>query len=152
MIRRPSRTLPALAHQRRRPPLSVRKSCDIKVPGAFIDFRLSFDLEQNLDEHAKQIEVLSVARSESGRELKPQPPKSPIRTEETRPGDSNLRYREKRPGVPFLQTRVGQDISRPQTAKESTGKENLARDRRFKRLGLGDMTDEFDKISMYNLD
>jgi len=148
MIRRPSRTLPTLAHQQQRPPLTARRSCDIKVPGAYVDLYLSLELEQNL-EHANKIQVMSVAQSKSGREVKTQTPRKdhvkrkPV---EAMVVDSKLRYREKRPNVPFLQTRVGQDISQPHVAKESRGKENLARDKRFKRLSLGDMIDEFDKM------
>ncbi|TVY18765.1 hypothetical protein LARI1_G002918 [Lachnellula arida] len=148
MIRRPSQSLPTLAHQQRRPPLTARRSCDIKVPGAYVDFYLSLELEQNL-EHANEIEVMSVAQSKSGREVKTQTPRKDCvkwKQDEVKVVDTKLRCREKRPVVPFLQTRVGQDISRPYAAKENRGKENLARGKCFKRLSLGDMTDEFDKM------
>ncbi|TVY33184.1 hypothetical protein LOCC1_G007934 [Lachnellula occidentalis] len=148
MIRRPSRTLPTLANHQRRPPLTARRSCDIKVPGAYIDFYLNLELEQHL-EHADKIEAIALAQSKSGREVKIQAPRKDQvngKREEVMVVDSKLRYRDKRPVVPSLQTRVGQDISQPHVAKESWGKENLAKDKRFKRLSLGDMIDEFDKM------
>lgn len=147
MIRRLSQTLPTLAYEQRRPPLTARRSCDIKVPGAYIDFCLSLELEQNL-ERANKIEAMSVQQSNSGHEMKTQTPRKDCvkgKPVEVKVVDSKLRYREKRL-APLLQTRVGQDISQTYAAKENRGKENLARDKRFRRLSLGDMTDEFDKM------
>lgn len=153
VIRRPSHTLPPLAHQRRNSVSTKRRSCDIKVPGAYIDFRLSFEVEQSLEEHAKKIESMSVARSESDGGLKPLlPPEQKYleKVEVPTPVDSKLRFREKRPTVPPLQTKTENPIARPHTAKPPStplGKENLsARDRRFKRLSLGDMIVDFDRV------
>jgi hypothetical protein len=107
-------------------------------------------LEQNLEEHAKKIEVMSVEKSGSDRELKPQPPpKDPVSLPEKglapRRVDSKSRYRENRPTIPFLQTRLGKD-SRPHTAKlPDTGKENIPTIN-LRRLSLGDMTAEFAKL------
>lgn len=50
-------------------PLVRRKTSDLRVPGAFVDHRQSFDQERNLDEHLRKIEVAFVTRRQSAMNL-----------------------------------------------------------------------------------
>ena len=88
-----------------------------------------------------------MARSKGGRELKSRPPlKDPVKLEEMKVVESEVKYQEKRPILPFFQTRVGQNTERSGPGKGSTWEANLVRDKRFKRLRLGNMIVEFDKV------
>jgi len=50
-------------------PLVRRKTSDIKVPGAYVEYRSSFDQDRNLDEHLRKIEVAYVTRRRSTQNL-----------------------------------------------------------------------------------
>lgn len=50
-------------------PLTRRKTSDIRVPGAFVEHRSSFDQEANLDEHLRKIEVAYVTRRQSNQNI-----------------------------------------------------------------------------------
>ena len=65
-IREPGKILPSLPRASTPPP-TRRKTSDIRVPGAFVEGRLSFDQEANLDEHLRKIEVAHVTRRQSNK-------------------------------------------------------------------------------------
>jgi hypothetical protein len=66
--REPGKILPSLPRASN-PPLIRRKTSVIRVPGAFVEGRLSFDQEANLDEHLRKIEVAYVTRRQSNKTL-----------------------------------------------------------------------------------
>jgi hypothetical protein len=67
-IREPSKNLPPLPRASTAP-LMRRKTSDIRVPGAFVEHKSSFDQEANLDEHLRKIEVAYVTRRQSNQNL-----------------------------------------------------------------------------------
>ncbi|KAF4612828.1 hypothetical protein G7Y89_g15545 [Cudoniella acicularis] len=161
MVRRPSATLPPLLahHRRRTPPVVKRRSSEIRIPGPYLDYRLSMDAERNLEEHARTIEAISISRSESGRELKPRPPpKDPVRRFEKRSVpqrvekkqtpqrvNSKSRYREPRSAIKRSQTSPALKDIRPHTANQ-VGTANLGSNVEFRRLSLGDISTGFGKL------
>lgn len=67
-IRKPSKDLPPVPRASTAP-LVRRKTSDIKVPGAYVEHRSSFDQDQNIDEHLRKIEVAYVTRRQSTQNL-----------------------------------------------------------------------------------
>ena len=67
-IREPGKILPSLP-KASTPPLTRRKTSDIRVPGAFVEGRLSSNQEANLDEHLRKIEVAYATRRQSNKTL-----------------------------------------------------------------------------------
>lgn len=145
VIRGPRKNLPPLP--RSRPPLTRRKTSDMKVPGAYVNDRASFDYEEKLDEHVRKIEVEYVTRSQSKRNQHPstigkRPPGNFERlSPPPRRVNSKARYRERKPVPvsPSLPKPVAK--IRPGTA-HPTGSETAEPVNRkaFRRLSLGDIS------------
>jgi hypothetical protein len=91
-------------------PLTRRKTSDIRVPGAFVEHRLSFDQEANLDEHLRKIEVAYVTRRQSNQNVQSD---RPLRH---RPSIQSPRSLQRRmcmqsPGVPQRMSSIQTDRS-----------------------------------------
>ncbi|KAH8649631.1 hypothetical protein BGZ60DRAFT_550991 [Tricladium varicosporioides] len=161
MIRGPGRNLPPLAHHRRMSPAPSlrRRSSEIRIPGPYLDYRLSMDAERNLEEHARKIEAISISRSETGRELKPRPPpKDPVSVEKRKPVrkverresprevERKSSYRESQPLPRGLQRTTGEKDVRPHTSKEMRVSKTELQPSEFRRLSLGDISSGFGKL------
>jgi hypothetical protein len=108
-IREPGKYLPPLPRAFTAP-LTRRKTSDIKVPGAFVDHRSSFDQEANLDEHLRKIEVAYVTRRQSNQNIQSD---CPLRH---RPSIQSPRSLQRRvsmqsPGVPQRMSSMQSDRS-----------------------------------------
>jgi hypothetical protein len=68
-IRRPSKGL-APVPGASATPMVRRKTSDIRIPGAYIEQRYSFNQDRNLDEHLRKIEVAYVTRRQSTQNLR----------------------------------------------------------------------------------
>ncbi|KAH7324038.1 hypothetical protein BKA65DRAFT_598540 [Rhexocercosporidium sp. MPI-PUGE-AT-0058] len=143
VIRGPRKNLPPLP--RSRPPLSRRRTNDMKVPGAFVNDRPSFDYEEKLDEHVRKIEVEFVTRSQSKRNQHPSTfgKRQPGNIEKLNPPpsrvDSKARYRERKP-VPVSPTKPVAKI-RPGTAHPTgSARTEPGMPKAFRRLSLGDIS------------
>lgn len=146
VIRGPRKNLPPLP--RSRPPLTRRKTSDIKVPGAYANDRPSFDYEEKLEEYVRKIEVEYVSRSQSKRNQHPSTfeKRQPGNFERLSPPptrvDSKARYREKkRPVTVSLSPSKPVAKIRPGTAHPA-GSERVepVTPKAFRRLSLGDIS------------
>ncbi|KAK0130254.1 hypothetical protein ONS96_000777 [Cadophora gregata f. sp. sojae] len=145
VIRGPRKTLPALP--RNGPPLTRRKTSDLKVPGAYVNDQASFNYEENLDECVRKIEVEYVKRSPSRRNQHPSTigKRQPGNFERLSPPptrvDTKARYREKRPvSVSPSKSKPVAKI-RPGTAHPAgSGRVENVTVKEFRRLSLGDIS------------
>ena len=100
LVRRPSQYH---QHVIRKPlPIKRRRTVDVKVPGAFVEYRLSRECEQMLEEHAKKIEAEFATIAENQQKTKA-PVRLPSRPSEElySPSsiDSSSRYRDQQPPI-----------------------------------------------------
>ncbi|PVH76528.1 hypothetical protein DL98DRAFT_574314 [Cadophora sp. DSE1049] len=145
VIRGPRKNLPPLP--RSRPPLTRRKTSDMKVPGAYVNDRPSFDYEEKLDEYVRKIEVEYVTRSQSKRNQHPstfgigQPGNFERLSPPPTRVDSKARYREKKPVPTSPSPSKSVAKIRPGTA-HPTGSERAesVTPKAFRRLSLGDIS------------
>jgi hypothetical protein len=79
-------------------PVVRRRTIDIKVPGAFVEYRISVDNERKLEEHAKKIDAEFAAIAKKEQKKRPvRLPSGPFeQLYSSNPLDSRTRYHEQR--------------------------------------------------------
>jgi hypothetical protein len=126
-------------------PIAVarRNTVDIKVPGAFIDYRPSFEDEKKLEEHARKILEGIKSRPQN---VGDNPRSSP--SIGGSPVDPRSRYREQRPGLQRASsTTVAARRKEVNTAARSHVRDNrTGRVKPLRRLTLADVSPKLDGI------
>lgn len=119
-----------------------RRTVDIRVPGAYVDFRPSLEHERNMDEQMQKIEAEYVSRIPSKRSLSRCPNRRPVggvkpKSYMTRV-DSRARYREQRPKH---RARSTTDLG-GQLQEDLEVEVGSSQGKSFRRLSLGDISFE----------
>lgn len=125
-----------------------RNMTDVKVPGAYTNYRLSLNDERRLEDHAKKIEAHSMAsvRSRSQKQRPKAPTRLPSGEAEKRNTsssrvDSRSRYRETRPTIKRAHTvKDSLDLRSNPTRVHETKRAETIRVKPFRRLSLGDIS------------
>lgn len=119
-----------------------RKTVDIRVPGAYVDFRPSLEHERNMDEQMQKIEAEYVSQIPGKRSQSKFPKRRPLGGVENKCSmtrvDSRARYREQRP---LHQARSTTDLG-GQLQEDPEVDDGSSQGKSFRRLSLGDISFE----------
>jgi hypothetical protein len=109
-VREPAKNLPPLPRASTAPGPMRRKTTDIRVPGAFVEHRSSFDQEANLDEHLRKIEVAYVTRRQRNQNFQSD---RPLRHRSSMQSPRSMQYRMsmQNPYIPQRMSSIQSDRS-----------------------------------------